>query len=408
MHKKIVIISSGQPSANPRAVKEAILLSEKNFNVTFIYCPLSLWADAFDKKLFEKHSTIKWIQAGYHSQANKAGYLYARLRNKTWGYIARFVHDNANINIKAFVLFSQELLKEALKHRADLYIGHNLGSIAAVSKASKKYNAKAGFDAEDFHRGEVIVSDKKSFQIAAIENKYFPLMDYCTVASPMIGEEYKEFFPGQTFLVINNVFAKSNLKKEIVFKPKKTLDLFWFSQFIGEKRGIENIIDALNHCKNLDINLHLLGNINERYKAKLLERIHERETLFFLPPSELDKIFIIASEFDIGLASETAFSDNNNYALSNKIFTYLIAGNCILFSSTDAQKNFLKQYPNIGILYEIGNSKQLSNIIRELYSDRTLLNKMKKNALKVAKEKLNWEFESEIFLNQVNKFINKD
>jgi len=408
MHKKIMLISSGQPSANPRAVKEALLLSQKNFDVTFIYCPLSPWADEFDKQLFAENASITWISTGYHPLKNKIGYLFARLRKKYWEFIKKYAQNKFDNNIKSSVLFSQELLQEALKHKADLYIGHNLGAIAAVVKAAKKYKAKAGFDAEDFHRGEFRDVDIQKKITASIENKYFPLLDYCTVASPLIGEAYKRIFPDKAFTVINNVFSKKYLREGKSIIEKKSMDLFWFSQFIGPKRGLETVLLALNECIDLDIKLHLLGNINETYKTFILETVNDKTKIIFLPPTSSEEIFTIAKQFDIGIASEPAFSDNNDIALSNKLFTYLLSGNCLLLSSTKAQKAFSEAYPNVGILYKLNDVDELTTAFKKLYYNRHLLNTLKENALALAQNELNWENEGETFIKLVKSTLSNN
>ncbi len=401
-------MTSGQPSANPRAVKEAILLSQKDFEVTFIYCPISPWADEFDIKLFGENSSIKWIKTGYHPEENKFKYKFARLRKKCWQMIGLFAKNKFDSHVKSSVLFSQELFKEALKHRADLYIGHNLGSIAAVIKVAKKYNAKIGFDAEDFHRGEFKNSDRQRKITESIEKQYFPMLDYCTVASPLIGEAYKSIFPDQTFTVINNVFSKKYAKKEEVVIQTQTLNLFWFSQFIGYKRGLETVVLALNKCEDLDIKLHLLGNINESFKTFIIETVLEKNKILFLSPSSLEEIFVISSQFDIGLATEIPETLNREFCLTNKIFTYLLSGNVILFSDTKAQSQFLDKHPATGFLYNSENVLELTSILRKLYNDRPLLNEMKNNSLMLALNELNWENEGKIFLRIVKSTINNN
>ena len=403
-----MLISSGQPSANPRAVKEALLLSQKNFDVTFIYCPLSPWADEFDKQLFAENASITWISTGYHPLKNKIGYLFARLRKKYWEFIKKYAQNKFDNNIKSSVLFSQELLQEALKHKADLYIGHNLGAIAAVVKAAKKYKAKAGFDAEDFHRGEFRDVDIQKKITASIENKYFPLLDYCTVASPLIGEAYKRIFPDKAFTVINNVFSKKYLREGKSIIEKKSMDLFWFSQFIGPKRGLETVLLALNECKDLEIKLHLLGNINETYKTFILETVNDKTKIIFLPPTSSEEIFTIGSQFDIGLATELPETPNREYCLTNKIFTYLLSGNAILFSDTKAQSKFFNSYSGSGLLYESENVFELAAKFKQLYNDRLLLHKMKENALALAQNELNWEKEGETFIDLVKNTLSNN
>lgn len=401
----IVLVSSGQPSANPRLIKEAIALSSSGYAITVIYCPLSPWADRYDEELFKKNVSIKWVCAGYHSTEQKTLYVFARLRQKMYQYIFRAGIRNAFTAVRSMSLFTQELIAAAKRIEADVYAGHNLSALPAVVIAADANSVPAVFDFEDFHRGEDAENSVHWKKVMMVEDQYVTRLRYATTASPLITEAYSKLYPSLTITTINNCFPLRYLQPE----PKKdndgTLKLFWFSQFIGKNRGVENIIDALNLCDNLNISLHLLGNINDSYKTLLLNRSFSKNKIVFLPPCAPNEIFKIAAQFDVGLASETAFSENNNIALSNKLFTYLLCGNCVLLSDTDAQKKFLIDYPNVGFVYQIGNSEQLANIIMMLYNDRNLLSNIKNNALKLATDNLNWENEGQILLKKVNSLI---
>ncbi|MEJ7610054.1 MAG: hypothetical protein WKF88_02630 [Ferruginibacter sp.] len=224
----------------------------------------------------------------------------------------------------------------------------------------------------------------------------------------MIGEAYGKIFPDITFTTVNNIFSVQNLKKEAGEEAKPGLDLFWFSQFIGPSRGIETVISALNKCSDYDIRLHLLGNITDSYRQELSGKIKNKDNLFFLPPTSPDNIFTIASKFDIGLATEIPASLNREYCLTNKIFTYLLSGNCLVMSATKAQAAFAATYPGIGKVYEPYDEVQLAGFLRQLYDDPAILAQMKANSLKLAKEKLNWEQESMIFLHLINNVLSPD
>lgn len=405
MRKAIIIITSGQPSANPRAVKEAILLSENNYQVTFIYCPISPWADEYDKKLILDYPKINWISVGYHSTQNKIGYKFARVRRKFWEVLNLAYKNNASVCLKSSVLFSQELLSESLKHKADLYIAHNIGAIRATIDAAFKHKAKVGFDAEDFHRGEFLTESKEMKRTALIEKKYFPLLNYCTVASPLIGNAFKKIFPEIYFQTINNVFPIKFLKNNAEKNISSTLNLFWFSQFIGPNRGIEDFIDALNKSANKNFKLNLMGNISDTYKSEIINLINDKTNINFIEPGPPSETFHYAQKFDIGIASETSINANRDYCLTNKIFTYLLSGNVILFSKTKGQEKFLNENKGIGFLYNSGNVNEINEILKMLYLDRELLNEVKQKSLALAKSNMNWEMESKRFLSIIENTL---
>ena len=192
--KNIVLVTSGQPSANPRLLKEVFSLNAVGFTILVIYCPLSKWADQFDAKLFMDNSSITWIKVGYHPVFDFWKYTYARMRMKFYEKLFKLVGNKFDSSIRSMVLFSQELMREASKHKADLYIGHNLGALPAVVTAAQKYNAKVSFDFEDFHRGEEKKDSSHWFKVMQVEAKWVPFLDYATAASPLIQKEYEKYF----------------------------------------------------------------------------------------------------------------------------------------------------------------------------------------------------------------------
>ena len=53
MPKKIAILTTGQPSTNPRMLKEYISLKKANYDVKVFYCFWQEWATKADATLFE-------------------------------------------------------------------------------------------------------------------------------------------------------------------------------------------------------------------------------------------------------------------------------------------------------------------------------------------------------------------
>lgn len=409
---KITLISSGQPSANPRLVKEAKTLEQAGYNVTVIYVPISPWADVFDKALFHKHPQIKFIQAGYHPFRQKLLYKLARVRRKALSSLYQRAGDILNVADYSTILFGQELLKAAKRHKADLYIAHNLGALPAAVKAARFHEAKVGFDAEDFHRGEFSTNSLEKQQTEFIENKYFPEVNYLTVASPLIGEAYKALFPELSPVVIHNVFPVSGLSELKAKGGVAGLRLFWFSQTIGRGRGLEQVIKAIGLLKHASVSLTLLGNHSSEMHDYLLKIAEEASLdprqLHFMAPVAEDELFKIAAEFDIGIGAEVPDSLNREYCLTNKIYTYLLAANALVLSDTQAQRQFLEENPGIGFLYKNGDPVGLANVLRKYLNDTGLLREHQQNARSLAKARYNWEIESQKFLKVVQSTLAKN
>jgi glycosyltransferase involved in cell wall biosynthesis len=405
MPKKIVLVSSGQPSLNPRLVKEADALSDAGYDVTVLYAYWNDWGTEYDKELL---ATKKWeaTRIGGSPQHNRAIYFFSRLSNAASRLV---IQKTGAINRLANYAISRSsyfLIKEVKKHKADLYIAHNLGALPAVVTAAKANNSLCGFDAEDFHRHETS-DDVNNYDVvlkSRIEDKYIPQVNYFTTSSVQIAEAYQQIFTGLKPVVLLNVFPKDSISA-ITLNNDKPLKLFWFSQTIGANRGISDIVKALQLLDKTRFELHLLGSIlpgteafiNEISNSGIVLKLHAT-----IPPDQLTHF---ASQFDIGVALEPGFSINNNLALSNKLFTYMQAGLAVIASDTTAQQDFMSKNPRIGSVYPIGNAEALAAILLNYDNNRDILNTCKTEALRLANEQYNWDIERLKFLEVIKNTL---
>jgi glycosyltransferase involved in cell wall biosynthesis len=409
--KTIILITSGQPSLNPRLVKEADALVEAGYNVRVIYQYWNSWATNLDEKLLPQK---KWkaIRIGGDPLKEKAVYWRTRITLKIARKLVKSLGFSGNLAELAIGRCTFQLAKKAKNTSGDLYIAHNLAALPAAVLAAKHNNAKCGFDAEDLHRYEMSDDDlNDDVRLKKyLEEKYFPLVNYLTTSSPEIAKKYEVFFSSLKFNTLLNVFPK-NERELITKKDEESLKLFWFSQNVGLSRGLQDILGALKIIENEKVEFHILGFLSQQVKTELdqiiqnLNFIHSPKIIFH-PPIESTELTKFASKFDIGLATEPGFSINNDIALSNKIFTYAQAGLAIIASDTTAQKQFMAAYPNMGAIYEKKNSIGLASILKDYIEHKDLLAQHQAQSSLYAKEKLNWEVEKEKFLSIIHSTIN--
>jgi glycosyltransferase involved in cell wall biosynthesis len=405
--RKVVLITTGQPSTDPRLIKEADCLSEQGFDVIVLYQYWSSWAEETDKPLLTGKK-FKITQVGGSPTKKRLTYLFTRLSQKiASGLIKLKVYKLGVAEHVACRSFSL-LLSAAKKCKADLYIAHNLGALGIAVRAAHANKSSSGFDAEDFHRFEE-ENDKTtpSALKAYLEDKYFARLNYITTSSPLITREYSALFPRLHFSTVLNVFPKRTypVNKE---KSDLPLKLVWFSQTVGLNRGLDDVLNAMGLITEGRPELHILGDINSVVKYKL-EKLARKNNLynqlFFYKPIPSENIYHFLQGFDTGLALEPGFSINNNIALSNKIFNYMQAGLSLILSDTEAQQSFYQENPETGFCYERGNSNNLATIISRLHNDRDLLNSQQKKSLEGFTNRYNWEKEQILFLNCINRVI---
>lgn len=408
--KKIVIISSTQLSLNPRMVKEADALADEGYNVTVLYAYWNKWGADFDKILIPKK---KWkaICIGGDPENTPKLYFLSRVLHK----IAKILNDKISVKVLADVAIVRAgyfLRLAAPKYDADIYIGHNPGALSVTVQTAKKNRKLCGFDAEDFHRNEV--SDDPNHPDTKLktylESLYFPQVDYLETSSPQIAKAYKNLFPQINPTVVLNTFPANLTVKQTTFNKTDTIKLFWFSQTIGAKRGLDDVVGALRLLKGYPFELHLLGHLPEETKINYTDKLINDNAvkIKFYSPIPSDELPLFASQFDIGLALEPAFNTNNDLALSNKIFTYLQAGLAIVASDTKAQQALLEQYPAIGKVYQKGNVQAITHILLNYHQNREKLFETRNAALKAAHDELNWENEKKKLIHLVNQTLERN
>lgn len=404
--KTICLITNGHISTDPRIVKEADVLQEAGYRTIVIgtqYIPSLIKYDqllvqsrvwAFKKLLWTKEdASILYLKT------RLCHYFFRILPSMLWPFL--------NIGEKALGRMTSQLTRQVNLVKADLYIAHNLAALPVAAKAANKYNAKLGFDAEDFHSGEFLPVDKNAKLAEFIENKYLRQCEYVTAASEFIAQAYAEKYKIKKPTAVLNVFPLSMIQ-DVPRQINPGLLLYWFSQNIGAGRGIEEVIQAMGKT-NDEVRLYLQGRISPEYKIKLIKLALEnnvaQDRLIFLETSSQSDLFKIASRFDVGLALEPKEPLNKHFCITNKILTYLLAGLSIIATDTQGQRSLIEVIGKAGWMYKNGDVDSLAKRLAFLLENKEELKISKQESLKQAREKYNWDLEKNKFLNIINEVL---
>jgi glycosyltransferase involved in cell wall biosynthesis len=394
----------GQLSTNPRLLKEALWFNEKGYEVHVLYCFWSKWGYSADKIIIANFPSIIWKEIGGNPFTNKIVYFFTRFRFKIFRILGSRFPSSLFWAERSVCRCFNELYKSGSAINASLYIAHNLGALPVVGKIATILKKAFVFDAEDFHRGQYKTGLLVFSQSSLIENYWMPKAALVTAASPFIAAKYKELL-GIDSLVINNVFS---IKNAPVIRPNSTpiVKLFWFSQTVGKGRGLEDILTALRRFPFESFSITILGDLSnemENYlRGQILENNEIQVDLSFLNPVEPDKVFELASTFDIGLAIEPVINENSDLIFTNKLFTYMLSGNAILFTSTTAQEYFFNQHSNIGWIYPSGDIDRLELVLEQIRHNPLELRSLKQNAQELATRLYNWEIEQNKLMDHLN------
>lgn len=407
----VCLVTPGQPSTNPRLVKEADALVEAGAEVHVIACKFEGWADDADATFADRPWSTHWLRFG--TQAPRWLDVYQRARRRACREVSRFVGVQPGLAERAFHYVIPELTKTTARISADLYIAHNLAALPPARRAARQQGAKLGFDAEDFHRGQFpdSVWNVERRLTAYLEERHIPHCDYLTAASNGIGAAYADVLDVPAPTTILNVFPWSARDNEVprdgldAERPDGARSLYWFSQTIGPDRGLQDALQALPHLPE-DVVLSLRGQWASGYEPKFREQarelgVHNRvRHLDLVPPEEL---IVRTAEHDVGLALEHPVCKNRRICVTNKLFTYLLAGIPFVATETPGQKRIVQDLPDAAREYVPGDVKGFAASVEALLN----ISCAGQAALGAAKERYSWDVEKKTFLTVAAQTLNK-
>ncbi len=409
---RICMLTQAQPSTNPRLVKEADALVEAGYRVEVLCSEHADWAGETDRELLASRRWPCTYVGGEHALARQ----WQRVRHKAARALAPVLRSQAVLQAAAG-RHVRELAKAAAARPADLYIARHPGALAAAGLAARKHNARLGYDAEDFESGHAALgadggdadSRQQDRTAAALEQAWLPCCDYITAGSPAIAEAYAERFGIAQPAPILNVFPLRDRPARLRSVAAGALRLYWFSQTIGPDRGLQEIVRAIGLIPECDIELHLRG----QWASGFREELNDLYSSLHIPlnrlvhhaPAPPDEMVRLAAEFDVGLALEQPVSLNRKLCLTNKLFTYMLAGNAIIATATPGQQPVLRTIGPAAISYQHGDIATVAAALKRWHDDREALARARQCSWQWGIDRYNWDMEKKRFLNIVEQAL---
>ncbi|HKP12269.1 MAG TPA: glycosyltransferase, partial [Blastocatellia bacterium] len=344
--RKVCLISPGHIASNPRLVKEADALHEAGFQVRVIASDYMEVIRSQDETIYSK-ATWAFKRVGLGSPL---GYAGRTLRQRSARLLAAAGYiPSLSAAAWAHSRMTGRLAAAAAAESADLYIAHYLAAFPAAAAAARRHGARLGFDAEDFHVGEVPDVSENRAEIAlrdCIEAALLPRCRHLTAASPGIAEAYADRY-GVSMETVLNVFplsdAPASCERQDGDRVGAAPSLYWFSQTLGPGRGLEFVVRAMGRMRTT-VSLHLRGLPAAGYVETLNRLAGETGVagrVHLLPIATPSEMARLAACHDVGLALELDQPPHRAVCLTNKIFVYLLAGLPLLLSDTPAQREMV-------------------------------------------------------------------
>lgn len=296
---------------------------------------------------------------------------------------------------RAYSRAHPELVRAALAEPADLFYGGTAGALAAVAEAARHARKPYALDLEDFHTAEQDdnIQARLSHALAArLEGTVLPGAVFLTAASPAIADAYTCAY-GVHPITVHNTFPLPPRPPDLLPAVGDGLRLYWFSQTVGPRRGLEDAIAAMGEGR-IPGELHVRGQVTPAYLeglVRLAAVVAPALKLVHHEPAPPDAMVELCAGYDVGLSLERGHVRNRSLCLTNKAFVYALAGLAVALTDTIGQRPLAHDLGEAAVTYEPGDIAALSATFRRWAANKALLARAKAAAWEAARRRWHWE-----------------
>jgi glycosyltransferase involved in cell wall biosynthesis len=381
-------------------LKSADALAADGYDVRVIATRHEPWAVETDRDLASRRAWQADI-IDYRRGASGATYWWTGARYRAARAVARTVgaaHLPLPMVARGFGRVHTEIVQSIVDNPGDLIYGGTTGALAAIAEGARRSRTPYGIDLEDFHSGETSGPDAPLVDAlsARVERAVTSGAAFVTTSSDAIASAYLTR-DGIRPAVITNTFPLPVRPPDPARVDPSRLRVYWFSQTIGPGRGLEDAILALGRA-GISAHLALRGRSMPGYLEALRSLAASqapRVELVHLPPAPPDAMVDCARGYDVGLALEQMTPVNRQICLTNKAFTYILAGVAVAITNTPGQHALGIDLGRAAALVRPGDVEALAAALARWAGDPPELDCAKRTAWAAATRRWHWEHELE-------------
>jgi glycosyltransferase involved in cell wall biosynthesis len=385
---RILILAAGPLCRNPRVLKEATALGGAGFEVVVTSIANAERFEEYDRELM-RNAPFRMMALDRLSRRPLVRLVAFSERAAAW-LACRAVRLGLESPLALGPYFA--LRRLAIRTPADLTIVHaELPFLIGANLIARGRRVAADF--EDWHSRDLLPASRTTRPLRLLEKTERLLIRravYTSAPSKAMSAALQSAYGGGSPIVVPNTFP---LQPDPPPLPRQSPPAFlWFSQTIGEGRGIEQFLAAWALTREAS-QVCVLGDISDSFRGILVSLVPEgrRAWLKFLPLTSPNQLPLVIAAHDIGLALEPNSPESRFLTATNKIFQYLNAGLAVLATPTAGQREVMSTIPDCGLVIDLSAPAVLAAQLDALLSEPRRLAAMGAAARKGAALHFCWE-----------------
>jgi glycosyltransferase involved in cell wall biosynthesis len=376
-------------------VKAADAAVDHGYDVRLVSVDYIDWAAALDRDLVRRRQW-RWTPISLRRSEHPVASRWVSARQRVARTItAQLDAARAPIGsvVTAYGRTHAELLEAILDEPFDFVYGGTVGALAAIAQAARRAGKPFALDFEDFHpaESEEPDADLTHALAARVVRTAADGASFTTAASGPMAEAYAAQFATRPIVILNVVPKPAAMPP--MTAASRPLRLYWFSQVIGPKRGLEDIVRGVAAAR-VPAQLHLRGAARPWYVEDLRELAHREGAdleIAVHSPANPDAMVDLCAPFDIGLSPEQEGVLNRALCLPNKPLTYLAAGLAVIATDTPGQRTLRDEAGEAIWWYRPNDVAGVAEGLSRWHADRQLLARARQRSFRAAQEHFHWE-----------------
>ncbi len=177
---------------------------------------------------------------------------------------------------------------------------------------------------------------------------------------------------------------------------------------VGPHRGVDTVIEGMQYLKDLPIRFAIVGRTNAAVQRKLeilIEQYNLSEQVKLYGYQPFSTFFSFMSQADANVIPHHSNAHTDN-TIPHKIFQCMQVKRPLVVSSSTPIRRVVEETAS-GVVFEAGNPRDVARVLRNLYENRDLRDRLAQNGYLATQEgAYNWEHTEQTLLNLYRHLFN--